>query len=111
MEITYLLLKSIFRASTKPYKCECSGLINTQAGKSINVKFDLGFVGDVSDQEILAIIRERAKKIFKDGFELVFIDDFLVNVQSAKQPTTTPTTDLGIIGRFAKVPKEVVMNE
>ncbi|XP_076100771.1 uncharacterized protein LOC143069851 [Mytilus galloprovincialis] len=83
-------------ANTQPINCKCSGLINLSSGKSINVKFDLGFVGDVSDEEILAIIREKAQKHIKDGFELSYIKDFLVNVKT-KTETTTKIPDYGII--------------
>jgi hypothetical protein len=44
-----------FRVNKEPLNCICSGVVNTETGKSVNVKFDLGFTGDVSAEKIKEI--------------------------------------------------------
>jgi hypothetical protein len=96
-----------FRVNKEPLNCICSGVVNTETGKSVNVKFDLGFTGDVSAEKIKEIINEKARSIFKDGFEFIYIDNFLVNVKS-KTPETTTIPNYGIIGLYTFIVHVVV---
>ena len=71
------------------------------AGTTAMVVFDVLFKDlQLRQEEILKIINEKGTKIFKDGFEITLIKDWIVGIQNIPVPPITEIPDYGIVGRL-----------